>query len=787
MNIYNVYQSGKRLYIDEKEIPDNKIVVNKYDNMQQTLRLISDGTLPPRLYWALRNPKLSNKYFILKLINNQDLIVGTDISATPGLWDMLLIGTDEDYIIEGTDIDQSRLTYVSDHFGRLFVRDNFLEELDFEEQTSPTFKVFYDEIMFQLDNIPDLSDIPDKMSDLENDTNFISGVAFKDDGKGNVEIVGTTFSSGETEEGGGGSSGNVEVDDKLDEESTNPVQNKVVAKEVSSLKEKDKSLDKEVIALRERNTKLEQTVEKLQIKTTTSPSPFHHITDSANMKVLDFGMEGKTEQFTTSGKNLLPTDTLYVDGTSRVKTAEFVLEAGTYMLNSINRTMIGVIVDNITDGGYLTNGWTETSYIAFSVDSKKTITVRFATDDISLIDGNWMLTKGSVVDTTYEPYTGNQPSPNPDYPQEIVNAGVLNEETGRYEIGCSVVNKNLFDLKAENVTLMTTKTPMENIENGIRLTYTNVIDCYVRLNFKLLPNTTYTLCCNTKVESNNSNQFIAINITNGKWYNSTQSIAHANSTESNPIVKFTTPNTTEDIYIYLVGNALYSNITGVTEFTDFTLSVDGLTDFTPHQSAKFTLTSPVPLTKWDYLTKRDGVWGWSINSIRKIFDGSETIGLHAHMEDLKKIYEVLLQGVSRTWSESDEPIYCNSFAYVPGNKIYTQSYTQDYVFSAVYDNKLYFASLSDEGIFESVDTFKEYLKTAGVTVVCKASTEQAFHPLPDEEQELLHNLETYYGVTNLYNDQGCPITLTYISHPQLYVNQKLEQINNALLSLGANI
>ena len=120
----------------------------------------------------------------------------------------------------------------------MFVRDNFLEELDFEEQTSPTFKVFYDEIMFQLDNIPDLSDIPDKMSDLENDTNFISGVAFKDDGKGNVEIVGTTFSSGETEEGGGGSSGNVEVDDKLDEESTNPVQNKVVAKEVSSLKEK---------------------------------------------------------------------------------------------------------------------------------------------------------------------------------------------------------------------------------------------------------------------------------------------------------------------------------------------------------------------------------------------------------------------------------------------------------------------------------------------------------------------------------------------------------------------
>lgn len=181
MQIYNVYQSGKRLYIDEKENPDNKIVVNKYDNMQQTLRLISDGTLPPRLYWALRNPKLSNKYFILKLVNNEDLIVGTDISAYAGLWDMLLIGTDEDYIIEGTDIDQSRLTYVSDHFGRLFVRDNFLEELDFEEQYSPTFRVFYDEIVFRLDKIST------RISELEN--NF--GIITKDDGNGNVTIITT--------------------------------------------------------------------------------------------------------------------------------------------------------------------------------------------------------------------------------------------------------------------------------------------------------------------------------------------------------------------------------------------------------------------------------------------------------------------------------------------------------------------------------------------------------------------------------------------------------------------
>ena len=785
MQIYNVYQSGKRLYIDEKEIPDNKIVVNKYDNMQQTLRLISDGTLPPRLYWALRNPKLSNKYFILKLINNQDLIVGTDISATPGLWDMLLIGTDEDYIIEGTDIDQSRLTYVSDHFGRLFVRDNFLEELDFEEQTSPTFKVFYDEIMFQLDNIPDLSDIPDKMSDLENDTNFISGVAFKDDGKGNVEIVGTTFSSGETEEGGGGSSGNVEVDDKLDEESTNPVQNKVVAKEVSSLKEKDKSLDKEVKALRERNAELEQTIEKLQIKTTTSPSPFHHITDSANMKVVDFGMEGKTEQESTSGKNLCD---LQIGKRFNPFTGE-IGELATYAMCIIETTEQMDVTVSIPSGeehgwylSYMYHNDTCTN-IYHRIYPGQSVTITLS-EGVTMLSGDAIINQTTMADefkpikvqieagsvaTDYEPYT-NGPSPNPDYPQEIVNAGKYNEATGRYEIGCQFCGDNYFDI---NKALDTNSYILVSLKDG---TINEMV-----VPFKLKSNTTYA----ASADRNNNTYNLRLYNSDGVYYslnNSDRFITTANDgmlyvgfygISSGDLI------TRAEAQVQAFDSGQYTNI----RINEGSVKLP----YSEYYGRHFTLTSPVPLTKWDYLTKRDGVWGWSIWKLIDVFDGSETIRLFCKTEDLKTIYEVLLQGVSRTWSESDEPIYCNSFAYVPGNKIYTQSYTQDYVFSAVYENKLYFASLSNEGVFESVDTFKEYLKTAGVTVVYKATTEQAFHPLPDEEQELLHNLETYYGVTNVYNDQGCPITLTYISHPQLYVNQKLEQINNALLSLGANI
>ena len=69
----------------------------------------------------------------------------------------------------------------------------------------------------------------------------------------------------------------------------------------------------------------------------------------------------------------------------------------------------------------------------------------------------------------------------------------------------------------------------------------------------------------------------------------------------------------------------------------------------------------------------------------------------------------------------------------------------------------------------------------GFNFIGKTAEEVAFHPLPDEEQELLKNLETYYGVTNLYNDQGCPTWLTYIADPKLYLDNQLLEIKSAIV------
>jgi hypothetical protein len=562
----------------------------------------------------------------------------------------------------------------------------------------------------------------------------------------------------------------VDVDDELSEESENPVQNKV--------------LTKEVIALKEHNAKLKETIEKLQIKVTTEKASFHNIKDSANMKVLDFGLEGKTEQDVTNAEGInlinLPEETVTWSGQPIV--------ARQYKISELCPMIkVGDVVtfstksgDNlIYFGGYaIEDGdpWTVNSFMIsnnlIGLYGKSGVS-----EDNPLVITEIMINKGTEK-KPYASYVEPSALPTPDHSTEIVNAGVYNEATGRYEHRFYVGNKNWFDLKAENVTLMTTKTPIENIENGIRLTYTNVSDCYVRLNFKLLPNTTYTLRCNTKVESNNSNQFIAINITNGKWYNSVQSIAHANSTESNPIVKFTTPNTTEDIYVYLAGNALYSNITGVTEFTDFILSVDGLTDFTEHQSQQFTLTSPVPLTKWDYLTKRDGVWGWSVNTHHMICVGAEGEPwiIMTNSNDVRTIFRLTYYptGTLPNRAAGKDTVYCSHYRQYITVNIWNDANLFNAVSGTNGTGSIYF-NVSPE--FTTLDEWTAWLAENPITVLYQTELEQAFHPLPDEEQELLNNLETYYGVTNLYNDQGCPTWLTYVADPKLYTDKKIaEQI-----------
>ena len=68
------------------------------------------------------------------------------------------------------------------------------------------------------------------------------------------------------------------------------------------------------------------------------------------------------------------------------------------------------------------------------------------------IYSNIMLNEGTTA-LPYEPYTGNQPSPSPEYPQEIVNAGKYNEEAQKWEYEITIANAQTDPDKNQTVTL----------------------------------------------------------------------------------------------------------------------------------------------------------------------------------------------------------------------------------------------------------------------------------------------------------------------------------------------
>lgn len=117
---YVITQTGKSL-------SSEKIKLNKYDNKVSRLVFNLDGTIPGNLlFLAMKNP-VTGEYFYSPVTDNA-VVIGNSVTRYPGRWDCILLAT-EDYELDVTgDIDEERLTYVSDELRRVVVIDNFLDD-----------------------------------------------------------------------------------------------------------------------------------------------------------------------------------------------------------------------------------------------------------------------------------------------------------------------------------------------------------------------------------------------------------------------------------------------------------------------------------------------------------------------------------------------------------------------------------------------------------------------------------------------------------------------------------
>lgn len=184
------------------------------------------------------------------------------------------------------------------------------------------------------------------------------------------------------------------------------------------------------------------------------------VTDSAEMPLQDMVIYGKSEQKTTTGKNLLPitdkdvtqmngvTFTKNGDGTCTVNGtassvawyrlgSDFTVPAGTYTISD------GTVSNNQShfSDDNLTAGYNYSEKITVTYDSEHIFKPYIRINVGSVLNNvtfKPMLNLGSEA-LPFEPYTGGKPSPSPEYPQEIVSVG------GSGSIGVEITGKNLIN------------------------------------------------------------------------------------------------------------------------------------------------------------------------------------------------------------------------------------------------------------------------------------------------------------------------------------------------------
>ena len=164
------------------------------------------------------------------------------------------------------------------------------------------------------------------------------------------------------------------------------------------------------------------------IRPTVTGNPIH-VEDSAEAPVLGLCVYGRTEQATTTGAQLFDAETvlaskiergevtvtadgIILNGTFNSNNRGFniTLEAGTYYFSESSNTLHKLTPQDSVWNSAITfeEQTTVRCYIASGTYNNKLITP--------------MLNAGSTA-LPWEPYTGGQPSPSPEYPQELVSAG----------------------------------------------------------------------------------------------------------------------------------------------------------------------------------------------------------------------------------------------------------------------------------------------------------------------------------------------------------------------------
>ena len=199
-----------------------------------------------------------------------------------------------------------------------------------------------------------------------------------------------------------------------------------------------------------------------------------------------------------------------------------------------------------------------------------------------------------------------------------------------------------------------------------------------------------------------------------------------------------------------------------------------------------TLSLDRPLTKWDRLEKREGVWGIVRQSAQEEltqynFDtyilpsGSYPTGVYCYAT--KKSNAVL----------ENQSSFCTHFK--NSNYVYLATNAKIGLYSD-HDKVQYKYFISDKPTVEEFKAWLTQQKEAGTPVELVYKTaEEIWEPLPEETQKALNELHTNYPTTIVANSEDTEMKLSYVADTKNYhlgreeiLQKQILEIQNALIS-----
>lgn len=531
---------------------------------------------------------------------------------------------------------------------------------------------------------------------------------------------------------------------------------------------------------------------KLAIKNEASGAVPIVVTDSADMGVQDLEMRGWTEQDSYEGKNLLSVDIgQELTGIAVTDSAIFE-EDGVHAIfedivsgeardiymygNSNNSVESGYVeVPILTPGDYrIVNDNVGISLYVVVWRNGSSVILGYAnntTTKITVQDGDKfriflrcniigdtdvkihpMIVKEGEDTTQYEPYTGGQPSPNPEYPQPITSAGKYNEETQKYEYQVKLTGNNLWN--AEEAA-ETSKWVESTSQTG-----------YSDFAIDVIPGQKVTVSFPEKLPDGILMYVAIVLKENGnvyKWlyYNTQASLIFQKQTVTALENKIWIRCNTSSIARFVSGNPYFQVEYG-----------EERTGYQAYKEQTVTLASDRPLTKWDRLVKRGGQWGWVYKSNVLTHDGDENWIYDAN--NTRGEYSALY--FRDTGLLNKNYSYCNKFRHI------VHPYDGEGIMDSKGDSRSFYVSIRTDRL-DTLDAngFKQWLQSNPLTVWYETK-EETFVPLSESEQEALNALHTYYPTTMLSNDAGCEMTIKYIADTKAYIDNKVSAIQAAIVN-----